>query len=683
MEATDAKGKARRYLPYAMILAAYVFIGALASHPFDDAIYAQNAQLFYLFKVPPIFVLPMGLYFDFIDIGGYFFTIILSLFHIQNVITIQLGVKIPFIMLSFLTSFVVYKIGRELGFNGRYASLVLLTSPMYVFIALIYGSAIIVSVFFLIASLLFMVRRRTTLSAIFYGMSMGSYIYPIFAIPFLLRYYWVREGRKKSILFLVVSSAFAAIGQLSIILLFYLKGLGTQAPLSIAGYLAPLTFLPPYSPLDILNIFGLGGILPGETIKIIYYGSTILASFIYFALPREKVNVTSLIIFLFIQGIIFSSLFPNNIPSYMAAEIPLAIIVAFMLRKWIFIGLMWMSSFLGFLVMQTIVPTGFLVYFTDLNHNLMNASYYRPSLLFNIAGSAYAISILFDIFFLKQKKGRMTPTPKKTLIAQYTIVAAIVVVALVVLLPVATQIPPDMYLSQTIDSFTSSASSEYIAGTSLIATYNFPVLGSMDQGGIDHFLGQIVLPDSYYVIYKLSPGYTVESGSFIQSISLPYPLQNGTFQLTGTVLGTVSLTLENLTSSFTPQESQSHSGNSALFSFNAGQHLSGKYTMFVNSSAPLWLHNSTSLAVSIIGVPSYGFTSINNRVISNDIVEPSQLGGTVIVKYSGPFYEIPDEIPLLTVFMIEPLKNQSTVSLQSVLLLLPGLLFCRLPGSPS
>jgi len=77
------------------------------------------------------------------------------------------------------------------------------------------------------------------------------------------------------------------------------------------------------------------------------------------------VNIKIVIIFLSIQGVLFSSLAPYNLPSYIAAEIPLSIIVAFIYRRWIFIGLTWLSSFLSFVVMQTINPIGFIIYFSD------------------------------------------------------------------------------------------------------------------------------------------------------------------------------------------------------------------------------------------------------------------------------------------------------------------------------
>lgn len=127
----------------------------------------------------------MGLYYDQINLGGNLPTILFSLLKIQNVTAIQKGVKIPFIVFAFLTAFILYKIGMDMHIDGKYASLILLISPIYFILALIYGSATIVSISFLIASLLPTIRRRNALHAIFCGMSIGSYLYPMMAIPFL------------------------------------------------------------------------------------------------------------------------------------------------------------------------------------------------------------------------------------------------------------------------------------------------------------------------------------------------------------------------------------------------------------------------------------------------------------------------------------------------------------------
>lgn len=319
--------------------------------------------------------------------------------------------------------------------------------------------------------------------------------------------------------------------------------------------------------------------------------------------------------------------------------------------------MMWVSSLFSFLVMQTITHVGFIVYFSDLNMKILTTNIYPystfPSWINSVAGTIYVVSLLLFIpLSLLRKKGNMARL-RKSLIAQSATIGVIVIVGVVLLAPVASSIPQNMYLAPSLDSFAASGSNEYIVGTSLVATYYFPDLGSMDQAGIDHFLGKIELPSNYYSVYTLSGGSAMKSGNFTQIIPLPSPLLNAKLQLLGISSGEISITLENSTSSISLQESPP--GNSTLFSFNAGPYLSGRYLMVVNSSAPLQLHNSTSLALSITGIPAFGSATINGMAISNGTVEPGQLGGTVIIRYSGPFYGIPDELPILTVQIVKPL----------------------------
>ena len=262
--------------------------------------------------------------------------------------------------------------------------------------------------------------------------------------------------------------------------------------------------------------------------------------------------------------------------------------------------------------------------------------------------------LLFIPISLLRKKGTMARL-RKSLIAQSATIGAIVLVGALLLAPVASSIPQDMYLSTSIDSFAADGSNEYIVGTSLVATYYFPDLGSMDQAGINHFLGRINFPSNYYSIYSLSGSSAEKGGDFMQTISLPYPLQSAKLQLVGTSPGKVSIIIENKTSSISLQESQLQSGNSTIYSFNVASYLSGKYVMIVNSSSTLQLHNSTSFALSITGIPAWGLVTIDGKAILNDTVGPNLLGGAVIVRFSGPFYGVPDVLPILTVQMVEPL----------------------------
>ena len=638
------QGKLIGYLPYILLLAAYLFVGALASHPFDDAIYAQNAQLFYFFRIPPIFSLPMGLYYDLIDVGGYFITILFGLLKIQNVITIQIGVKIPFIIFAFLTAFILYKIGKDMHFDGKYASLILLTSPIYFFTALIYGSAIIVSVFFLIASLLFIIRRRTALSAIFYGMSMGSYLYPVIAIPFLLRYFWVREGKRSTGIFFLLSSVFASIGQLVTFLLYFSKGIQTQAPISPSTFFGPMISVQPYSPLDILNIFNIGRVGPGETINILYYGSAIIASLIYFTLPKDKVNLSSLVIFLFIQGILFSSLAPGNLPSYMAAEIPLAIIVAFMMRKWIFIGLIWVSSFFSFWVMQSINSVGFIIYFSDLNQSILKIRNSYPSWVVNLAGSLYGISILLNILFLRKRKEKHDFVPRKTMVAQYSVIGAIVITAIVILVPVMSSVPAVMFLTPQVNTFEAQEASFAIVDGNLVVNYSMPLI--LEYG---NFQGKYVSGFIYYnqtsiTLYNYSTTRLM-SGTNSYNISFPYPIEDAVLSLFSPANVSLSAYLEEGGRMYLPSNSFISRDSEFVHSFYFPGILDGNFSLSVESSGQ-YFSSQTSPALKIEGKVTAEGIMIDNQAV-NGIVPASLISDRMTLHFLGKFMKPPPFLPQL------------------------------------
>ena len=638
------QGKFIGYLPYILLLAAYLSVGALASHPYDDAIYAQNAQLFYFFRIPPIFSLPMGLYYDLINVGGYFLTILFSLLKIQNVITIQIGVKIPFIIFAFLTAFILYKIGKDMHFDGKYASLILLTSPIYFFTALIYGSAIIVSVFFLIASLLFIIRRRTALSAIFYGMSMGSYLYPVIAIPFLLRYFWVREGKRSTGIFFLLSSVFASIGQLVTFLLYFSKGIQTQAPISPSTFFGPMISVQPYSPLDILNIFNIGRVVPGETINILYYGSAIIASLIYFTLPKDKVNLSSLVIFLFIQGILFSSLAPGNLPSYMAAEIPLAIIVAFMMRKWIFIGLIWVSSFFSFWVMQSINSVGFIIYFSDLNQSILKIRNSYPSWVVNLAGSLYGISILLNILFLRKRKEKHDFVPRKTMVAQYSVIGAIVITAIVILVPVMSSVPAVMFLTPQVNTFEAQEASFAIVDGNLVVNYSMPLI--LEYG---NFQGKYVSGFIYYnqtsiTLYNYSTTRLM-SGTNSYNISFPYPIEDAVLSLFSPANVSLSAYLEEGGRMYLPSNSFISRDSEFVHSFYFPGILDGNFSLSVESSGQ-YFSSQTSPALEIEGKVAAEGIMIGNQAV-NGIVPASLISDRMTLHFLGKFVKPPPFLPQL------------------------------------
>jgi uncharacterized membrane protein len=616
-------------------------VGTIAAHPFDDAIYAQHAQFFYFLGMNPAYGLPMGLYYDVINIGGYFITIVASLTGMNNVLTIQIGVKLPFIVFTFLTSYFLYKIMEEMGHNGHYAALLLLTSPIYFFTSVIYGSAIVVSMFFLVASLYFLFKRNTLVSAVLYGVSVGSYLYPVFSIPFLLRYVNKEKGKREAILFLVVAATTAAIGQLSVLYIYYRSGYYAASPSNPSGYISPVS-VSYYSIFDMLNVFGLSRLVPGEFYNYLYYGSALIASFSYFLLRREKVSRESLVAFLLIQGVSFSALNPYNLPSYMAAMIPFAIIVAVAYRRWMIIGLLWFTYALSFGVMQTINSVGFLIYFSDVNLRILAIRNVFPPVLNNDLGFLYSFSLLcFIPIVLRLKKGKALLRFRKSLVSQFSTIAAVAVVALVVLVPMASSVPGGMFLESSVNTFQAQPVSESLNGTSLVVTYSVPLVGLMGSAYKSYLGADVNLPSTPYLVLNDREAIGPQQTDLSESLVVPFPVENPTLELFGNSNGIVTADLSNGTShaSFTSVTHQD--GNNFTYSFLINTTLNGIYVLIVKSTVPLYFHNQSSIALNLAGVPIVGEVSINGSVLQGSFIPGSLLKSKMTLIFSGPFESLP------------------------------------------
>ena len=661
---------------YAVILFFYLLVGIIAGHPYDDAIYAQHAQFFYYLSLNPSYGLLMGVYYNLINIGGYFVTILLSLFGISNVLTIQIGVKIPFILFTFLTALILHRLAKDLGFSGKYAPLLLLTSPIYFFTTVIYGSAIVVSMFFLVSSVYLLFRRRTLLSAILFGVAAGSYLYPLFSVPFLLRYVHKESGLKSTAVYFAVSAAFAAIGQLTVLIFYYFNGYYSAAVGVPSSYLSIMP-VPYYSVFDILNIFGVSNVVPGQVYNYVYYASAILVSLSYFLLKKDRVNKESLLVFFLFQGVLFSAINPYNLPSYMSAMIPFAIILATVYRRWLLIGLLWLVSVLSLIVMQTINHIGFLIYFSDVNMKLLNINVSYPSWLNYVAGFLYSLCLLtFIPIGLRIKAGTVIHF-WKTIASQLSTLVAMSVVAIVVLAPVASSVPSDMFIAPSLDHFYAQPVSESLSGSSLIVDYVASTPGLVGGSYSGDFIGYIEMPSSSYVVFNTSGNTTVSPGDYEENISLPYPLQNATLELFGAGKGTSTVALVNGTETVQPSYQTVTSG-SFIFRYLFNTTLGGNYSLDIVSDVSLRSQNQSQPSIVLSGYPYMGRAMMGRYYLSGGLIPGNLLKSKITVEFSGPFKTVPPSVPSILIYLAKKLVSPFFNSIIE-----GGILFVLLIAAPT
>ena len=402
------------YFGYIFSVAAYVFMGAVAAHPYDDAIIDQHAQLFYYLGTNPLYYLPQGIYWDIINIGSYFPTILASILGLQNIITIHLATKLFFIVSAFLTAIYVEKI-VELVTNdnkkGTLSFFLFVLNPLIFYTTVIYGSSIIVAVLFITMSTYFVIKGDNILGAIFYGLSMGTFIYPLLGLPLLFRYVMIKSKFSKSLVFLGIALGVGALGQGPIYLFYLLHGSGLGGLPVGLGYLSTNQVFPPFSVFDIFNLYP---IFKFPYLNYLFYSTAIFSSFAFFAIPKERVDSARLFAFLGIQGVIFSSLAAGGVlMSFPASIVPFAILYAFAVKRdSIFVPLNIAFITLS-LAMETINNIGLPIYFLDLNRSVALHTIKVTNTETQISGFFFGLSILSMLPFFLLKPGREKKTSRR------------------------------------------------------------------------------------------------------------------------------------------------------------------------------------------------------------------------------------------------------------------------------
>jgi len=587
--------KVLTYSGYAFALAAYIFMGAVAAHPYDDAVIVQHAQLFYHLGTSPLFYLPQGIYWDVINIGSYFPEVLVHMLGFQNVITIHLATKLFLIVSAFLSAAYVEKIVRLVTDDerkGQIAFFIFILNPIIFYTTVIYGSSIIIAVLFITVSTYFILRGKGMLGAVFYGLSMGTFIYPLLGIPVVFRYVSLKSGRGNAFLFLVVSLVFGAVGQGPIFLFYLLHGSGLGGLPVGAGYVSTTQGFTPFSIFDIFNLYP---VIRFPYVNYLFYSLSIFSSSIFFIIPREKVDETKLFAFLGLQGVIFSSLAAGGVlMSFPSSIVPFAILFAFSSkRNSILIPLL--ASFVTLsIAMETINNIGLPIYFLDMNHSVALHTITVTPTETQLSGFIFGLSIIsmVPLFLLGKGRERNAARGHAAAIGVSTaMIVALLVLAVVVIAPVIGSVPATGYLQNPIGS-SGIVEDESVSNGILHLNYTVYLLAMTPE----QYYGKITMWLQEPVGYFTSGSYNYTSMLPIHgNITFPYEIA---FPSSATKISVVSdsadvdMEISNSTSERVLTPAVSTYGRDTLLSYSVGTVEGGNYSITLNGSGAVGIYSS-------------------------------------------------------------------------------------------
>ena len=101
-------------------------------------------------------------------------------------------VKLPIFIADLLCAYLVKRIATELGGhrNGLLGATVWLLNPYVLLVGEMDGSFELISVTFLLAGILLLIRGRVNVGSVFFCLSIGLKLFPIVMTPALIVYYW-------------------------------------------------------------------------------------------------------------------------------------------------------------------------------------------------------------------------------------------------------------------------------------------------------------------------------------------------------------------------------------------------------------------------------------------------------------------------------------------------------------
>ena len=602
--------KALTYSGYIFSLVAYIFMGAVAAHPYDDAVIVQHAQLFYHLGTNPLFYLPQGIYWDIISIGSYFPEVVLHIFGFQDVISIHLATKLFIIISAFLSAIYIRKIVEFITGDerkGLISFFLFILNPIIFYTAAIYGSSIIIAVLFITMATFFIIKGNNILGAIFYGLSMGTFIYPLLGIPIVMRYVAVKSNTTRSLKFLVISLAFGAIGQAPIFLFYLLHSSGLGGLPVGAGYLAITQVFPPFSVFDIFNIFP---VLKFPYLNYLFYIAELFGSFIFFVIPKERVDPMNLFAFLGIQGVIFSSLASGGVlMSFPSAIVPFAILYAFASRRnSIFIPLTISFLTLSF-AMETINNIGLPIYFIDMNRKLLlHTTSFAPNET-QLAGFIFGLSVLSMIpfFLLKRGKGgKHMKAPAVAAGASAAIVVALLVLAAAVVAPAIGSVPGTYYLQNPLGS--NGVTEESVSNGTMYLNYTVYLLAFTPEQYYDKMTILLQEPAGYFTLGSYNFTTLIQmNGSLSFAYDIGFPSAGDRMVIVSSTEN-VLMTIANNSTSATIKPVTAGYGSNYALTYSLGAMNAGTYNITLEGKGGIGVYDDHRGGIVEDGRTIRGFT---------------------------------------------------------------------------
>ncbi len=436
---------------------------------YDESTFASRAALYYYYNFNPLYYLQMGSFFIPILMGGYFPTVVLSIFGLHNAISIEAGVKLPMDLAVLVGSLIIYRI-LETRYpddtdkaGARSIAMLYMINPVTVFFIFFQGNELSVTLMFILAAVYFYLRGKPVYAFAATAVASTLYLFPFFfAIPLLLT---ARKfGRRLTVISSLIFLAVSIVGLVPELVVAHFYGIpsegtiisGSSGPISLsASAFVPSVWSLYFIPYALLNIkapyllyqiaFGLLVLIPA-TYMAYMFSKNIDGEMIQLAMPLAYI------------GLGFAMLSPTADPLYIIAALPFILILWFYNRSGFLVTLYLIASFLSVLLIIMVSPYTLGQYYMDVYPRATSLIVIStPDWIHEVAYALYFILSLATVAFLLFRmhavgKGRQKKWKKfdagKFVIASLLFAVAFMVFSAGVIAPGISHVPQELAFNE-------------------------------------------------------------------------------------------------------------------------------------------------------------------------------------------------------------------------------------------
>lgn len=300
---------------------------------YDESAFSSVPTNFYYYGFNPFYYWKFGIFYLGIILGGYFPSIVLNVFGINNVLVEEFGIKLPIVAAVFISGILVYKILKNLTDNEylpKIGSLLFVFSPLVFFYSVFHGNPLIISLMFLLGSLYYLEQKKLTRSYFLLAISGSIYLFPFFIFPYFLLYTYKKYSLKNLVISNTVFFITSIIGVFSTYIVYALYGInGSAGTITGSGYvsIATYAFKPAtWSLYEIYFIFQ-HNFQPYDFFQIIFL-AFLLAPLVFILLARKHTFTFKDLIFCnLLVAFGFAFLSPTAVPQYLEALVPFVVLL--------------------------------------------------------------------------------------------------------------------------------------------------------------------------------------------------------------------------------------------------------------------------------------------------------------------------------------------------------------------